>query len=111
MKSELHFEEVWLPFGQTGSAPRCNIFVSKEAAKSAKLMLVIPGNHSTPGQWVGNDIGSMMPFLKLALQNGFGIVVLNPNVNSRVTNKKKVVSRRKESQPLVRYLQSELTDI
>ncbi|KAK5575324.1 hypothetical protein RB653_010582 [Dictyostelium firmibasis] len=88
MKSEpFNLVEHWIPKGEIN---QCNIFTSKDFFDNkSKLMVFINGSGAVKsGQWARSlcindtlDSGSILPYLKDAISNGFSIIVLNPNYN------------------------------
>ncbi|CAG8484114.1 8522_t:CDS:10 [Paraglomus occultum] len=69
--------------------PHSWIYLSPNSNKCEKLMLLIQGSGAVrPGQWarqvIINDslqMGSMFPYIEKAQEQGFGIIIPNPNVN------------------------------
>jgi len=97
MKEDYDLEEVKLPIGVTDDAFN-NIFVSKDLETNAeKLLLIIQGSGAVrAGQWAralcineSIDLGSILPYLKMAKESGYSVVVFNPNLNSTYVNKEK----------------------
>lgn len=85
MKEELLPLESDLPKFQKN-----NIFLSEDALTNPeKLMLIIQGSGAVrAGQWARalciNDslqTGSILPYIKQAKENGYGVIVFNPNLN------------------------------
>ncbi|EQC40379.1 AGC protein kinase [Saprolegnia diclina VS20] len=98
MKSTMGFQEVYLP--STGPAHlKCNVFVSSNYLTAKKLIVFVAVSRGlSPGLWSrglilnsGVKAGSMLSYFRKALDEGYGIVVPNPNKNAvmlRDTNKK-----------------------
>ncbi|CAH0480501.1 unnamed protein product [Peronospora belbahrii] len=91
LKSELNLREVFIP--NSKAEARCSIFVSHNYAACPKLCIFMqPGKGMQPGMWsctihpkTGFQ-GSMIPYLKTAIQGGYGVVVLNPSTNYCIVN-------------------------
>jgi len=91
MVEDCLMDEVLLPIDEMDyDGPFNNIFVSKNVYTCDKLMLLIQGSGAVrAGMWaralcINNDIslGSVIPYIKKSMENGFGVIVLNPNFNS-----------------------------
>ncbi|KAG6604575.1 AGC/AKT protein kinase [Phytophthora cinnamomi] len=91
LKSELNLREIFIP--NSKAEARCNIFVSHNYAACPKLCVFLqPGEGMQPGMWsrtihpkTGFQ-GSMIPYLKTAIQGGYGVVILNPSTNFCMVN-------------------------
>uniref|UniRef100_K3WZQ7 C2 domain-containing protein n=1 Tax=Globisporangium ultimum (strain ATCC 200006 / CBS 805.95 / DAOM BR144) TaxID=431595 RepID=K3WZQ7_GLOUD len=91
LKNELQLREIFIP--NSKAEARCNIFVSANYATCPKLCVFMqPGQGMQPGIWsrtihpkTGFQ-GSMIPYLKTAIQGGYGVVILNPSTNSAMIN-------------------------
>ncbi|CAI5709637.1 unnamed protein product [Hyaloperonospora brassicae] len=91
LKSELNLREVFIPNAKAEA--RCSIFVSHNYTACSKLCVFMqPGEGMQPGMWsktihpkTGFQ-GSMIPYLKTAIQGGYGVVILNPSTNYCVVN-------------------------
>ncbi|RLN37667.1 hypothetical protein BBJ28_00001920 [Nothophytophthora sp. Chile5] len=91
LKSELNLREIFIP--NSKAEARCSIFVSHNYASCPKLCIFMqPGTGMQPGMWsrtihpkTGFQ-GSMIPYLKTAIQGGYGVVVLNPSTNFCTVN-------------------------
>lgn len=86
LKNELNLREIFIP--NSKAEARCNIFVSSTYATCPKLCVFMqPGEGMQPGMWSRSiDLktgfqGSMIPYLKTAIQGGYGVVLLNPSTN------------------------------
>ncbi|KAL6046977.1 cotranscriptional regulator FAM172A-like [Balamuthia mandrillaris] len=74
----------------TPQEPRCNIFLSKNWQRANRLILFICGmGPARAGQWsrklcLGDSLqtGSLLPYLERAKNEGYGVAILNPNLNS-----------------------------
>ncbi|KAJ0405439.1 hypothetical protein P43SY_005058 [Pythium insidiosum] len=83
--------EIFIP--NSKAEAKCNIFVSPNYASCPKLCVFLqPGDGMQPGVW-SRQIhpktgfqGSMLPYLKTAVQGGYGVVVLNPSTNYCLVN-------------------------
>lgn len=95
MKQQLGFIELFLP--NKDATAKCNVFVSPNYQTCARLMLfVVSGRGIQPGIWSRSLVvesyqqhisapyhnGSMFPYLYTALENGYGVIVMNPNTNN-----------------------------
>ncbi|TMW65952.1 hypothetical protein Poli38472_003717 [Pythium oligandrum] len=95
LKNELHLREIFIPNSKADA--KCNIFVSPNYASCPKLCVFMqPGQGMQPGIW-SRQIhpktgfqGSMIPYLKTAIQGGYGVVVLNPSTNHCMVNGEKI---------------------
>lgn len=81
------------------------IFMSDDAMTKDKLMILIHGSGVVrAGQWarrliINNDLnsGTMLPYIKRASQEGFGVVITNGNENHIKKNKQRLYIRGNES--------------
>lgn len=70
------------------------IFKSTDALQNEKLMVLIHGSGAVrAGQWsrkliINEDIdtGSQLPYIRRALADGYGVIVMNPNLNQATVN-------------------------
>ncbi|TDH73145.1 hypothetical protein CCR75_007072 [Bremia lactucae] len=91
LKNELNLREIYIP--NSKAEARCSIFVSHNYAACSKLCIFMqPGEGMQPGMWsrtihpkTGFQ-GSMIPYLKTAIQGGYGVVILNPSTNFSLVN-------------------------
>jgi len=89
MEKEYGLQEVLLPLDSEYHGPTNNIFVSPDWQTSEKLMLLIQGSGAVrPGQWaralcINDDlnIGSILPYLQRCKEEGYAVIVFNPNQN------------------------------
>jgi len=91
MKTEFKMQELFLP--EKSTLPphvRNNIFMTQDALTNPhKLMLLIQGSGAVrPGMWARAlcindtlDNGSIFPYLRKAIADGYGVIVFNPNQN------------------------------
>lgn len=87
MRRELGFREVYLP---SADAPvKANLFVSANYDSCKKLLVFVAVSRGLfPGLWsrglvlhAGVKAGSMLEYFRKALDEGYGIIVANPNKN------------------------------
>lgn len=87
MKKELGFQEVFLP---SADAPvKANLFVSANYESCKKLLVFVAVSRGLfPGLWsrglvlhAGVKAGSMLEYFRKAIDEGYGIIVANPNKN------------------------------
>ena len=87
MREYFKLTELWI--GGKDNEPKSNIYVSEDFTKNKnKCMVLIQGTgRCRPGVWAvdtcmyqGITTGSMFPMLEYARQNGFSVIVLNPNM-------------------------------
>uniref|UniRef100_A0A7S1WF98 Arb2 domain-containing protein n=1 Tax=Alexandrium catenella TaxID=2925 RepID=A0A7S1WF98_ALECA len=88
LESEAQLRPLWLPLGAE-SGPRCPIYVSEGFESATKVLLLIQGSGRVRvGVWgcalcINKDLdqGTMLPYLREAAARGYGVMVLNPNMN------------------------------
>jgi len=88
LESEAQLRPLWLPLGAEAGA-RCPIFVSEGYESASKVLLLIQGSGRVRvGVWgcalcINKDLdqGTVLPYLREAADRGYGIIVLNPNLN------------------------------
>ncbi|XP_040584966.1 cotranscriptional regulator FAM172A isoform X2 [Mesocricetus auratus] len=90
LEKECHLQKVSIPVDATESEPKSFIFMSEDALTNPqKLMVLIHGSGVVrAGQWARRliinedlDSGTQIPFIKRAVDEGYGVIVLNPNEN------------------------------
>ncbi|NXE79072.1 F172A protein, partial [Cochlearius cochlearius] len=90
LQKECHLKKVTLPVDATESEPKSFIFMSEDALTNPdKLLVLIHGNGVVrAGQWARRliinedlDSGTQIPYIKRAIEEGYGVIVLNPNEN------------------------------
>ncbi|KAM7077508.1 cotranscriptional regulator ARB2A isoform 3-T3 [Ciconia maguari] len=90
LEKECHLKKVTLPVDATESEPKSFIFMSEDALTNPdKLLVLIHGNGVVrAGQWARRliinedlDSGTQIPYIKRAIEEGYGVIVLNPNEN------------------------------
>lgn len=103
MRRKFEMKELFLPLpdevGPDYSGPYCNVFISKDWGFKQKGLVLIQGAGAVrAGQWARsvciNDslkTGSVIPFLEYAEQEGFSVIVLNPNFNRDSKTGKSIV--------------------
>jgi hypothetical protein len=78
-----------LPLDATEGEPKTVVFVSEGIEKAQKVLVVIQGSGRVRvGVWgcalcINKDLdqGTMLPYLRTAAEQGYGVLVLNPNEN------------------------------
>ncbi|XP_015283205.1 PREDICTED: protein FAM172A isoform X3 [Gekko japonicus] len=90
LEEECHLKKVYIPVDAMESEPRSFIFMSEDAMTNPdKLMVLIHGSGVVrAGQWarrliINEDLnsGTQIPYIKRAIEEGYGVIVLNPNEN------------------------------
>ncbi|XP_064355923.1 cotranscriptional regulator ARB2A homolog isoform X3 [Dromaius novaehollandiae] len=90
LEKECHLKKVTLPVDATESEPKSFIFLSEDALTNTdKLLVLIHGSGVVrAGQWARRliinedlDSGTQIPYIKRATEEGYGVIVLNPNEN------------------------------
>uniref|UniRef100_U3K359 ARB2 cotranscriptional regulator A n=1 Tax=Ficedula albicollis TaxID=59894 RepID=U3K359_FICAL len=90
LQNECHLKKVTLPVDAIESEPKSFIFMSEDALVNPdKLLVLIHGNGVVrAGQWARRliinedlDSGTQIPYIKRAIEEGYGVIVLNPNEN------------------------------
>ncbi|XP_075267771.1 cotranscriptional regulator ARB2A isoform X2 [Opisthocomus hoazin] len=90
LQKECHLKKVTLPVDAAESEPKSFIFMSEDALTNPdKLLVLIHGNGVVrAGQWARRliinedlDSGTQIPYIKRAVEEGYGVIVLNPNEN------------------------------
>ncbi|XP_075788268.1 cotranscriptional regulator ARB2A isoform X1 [Pelodiscus sinensis] len=90
LEKECNLKKVTLPVDATESEPKSFIFMSEDALTNPdKLMVLIHGSGVVrAGQWARRliinedlDSGTQIPYIKRAVEEGYGVIVLNPNEN------------------------------
>ena len=84
----LGFHEFWIPTDDAQA--RTSILLTEDWATCSKLLVVSQNaSGAQMGIWsrslalqMGLRVGSMLPYLERAVQEGYGVVVLRPNANS-----------------------------
>lgn len=88
LESEARLQPLVLPLGaETGA--RCPIYVSEGFETAKQVLLLIQGSGRVRvGVWgcalcINKDLdqGTMLPYLREAAKRGYGVIVLNPNLN------------------------------
>ncbi|XP_069081508.1 cotranscriptional regulator ARB2A isoform X2 [Pleurodeles waltl] len=90
LETECNLKKVILPVDASESEPKSFIFMSEDAmTNSDKLMVLIHGSGVVrAGQWarrliINEDLesGTQIPYIKRAKEEGYAVIVLNPNEN------------------------------
>ncbi|XP_043565292.1 cotranscriptional regulator FAM172A homolog isoform X5 [Chiloscyllium plagiosum] len=90
LEKECHLKKVYLPVDATEDEPKSFIFMSEDAMSNPdKLMVLIHGSGVVRvGQWsrrliINEDLdsGTQIPFIKRAMNEGHGVILLNTNEN------------------------------
>ncbi|XP_019339008.1 cotranscriptional regulator FAM172A isoform X6 [Alligator mississippiensis] len=90
LEKECHLKKVTLPIDASESEPKSFIFMSEDAMTNPdKLIVLIHGSGVVrAGQWARRliinedlDSGTQIPYIKRAVEEGYGVIVLNPNEN------------------------------
>ncbi|XP_051849639.1 cotranscriptional regulator FAM172A isoform X2 [Antechinus flavipes] len=90
LEKDCNLKKVSLPVDATESEPKNFIFMSEDAMTNPdKLMILIHGSGVVrAGQWARRliinedlDSGTQIPYIKRAMDEGYGVIVLNPNEN------------------------------
>ncbi|KAM9253831.1 cotranscriptional regulator ARB2A isoform 2-T2 [Dugong dugon] len=90
LEKDCNLKKISIPVDATESEPKSFIFMSEDALTNPqKLMVLIHGSGVVrAGQWARRliinedlDSGTQIPFIKRAMEEGYGVIVLNPNEN------------------------------
>ncbi|XP_056680619.1 cotranscriptional regulator FAM172A isoform X3 [Monodelphis domestica] len=90
LEKDCNLKKISLPVDATESEPKNFIFMSEDAMTNPdKLMVLIHGSGVVrAGQWARRliinedlDSGTQIPYIKRAMDEGYGVIVLNPNEN------------------------------
>ncbi|XP_075397395.1 cotranscriptional regulator ARB2A isoform X4 [Tenrec ecaudatus] len=90
LEKDCNLKKISIPVDATESEPKSFIFMSEDALTNPqKLMVLIHGSGVVrAGQWARRliinedlDSGTQIPFIKRAMDEGYGVIVLNPNEN------------------------------
>ncbi|XP_046569818.1 uncharacterized protein LOC124278112 isoform X5 [Haliotis rubra] len=90
MEEEEGLNRINVPVDTSTEEPHSFIFVSQDALTKSKLLVLIHGSGAVrAGQWtrkliINNSIehGSQLPYIRQAMGEGYGVIVLNPNLNT-----------------------------
>ncbi|XP_068740889.1 cotranscriptional regulator ARB2A homolog isoform X1 [Montipora capricornis] len=105
LEEEVKLEKHFVPVDAKEDEARSFIFMSKCAMTSDKLMILIHGSGVVrAGQWarrliINDDLncGTMLPYIKRAEKDGFGVLITNGNENFGWDEKKRIPIRGSES--------------
>ncbi|KAL6033141.1 hypothetical protein STEG23_012728, partial [Scotinomys teguina] len=98
LEKDCNLQKISIPVDATESEPKSFIFMSEDALTNPqKLMVLIHGSGVVrAGQWARRliinedlDSGTQIPFIKRAVDEGYGVIVLNPNENYIEVEKQK----------------------
>lgn len=90
LETQCNMTRVYLPVDATEGEPRSFIYTTEDAMSNpSKLLVLIQGSGVVrAGQWarrliINQDLnsGTQIPFITRAIQEGYGVMVLNPNEN------------------------------
>ncbi|XP_030049249.1 cotranscriptional regulator ARB2A isoform X3 [Microcaecilia unicolor] len=90
LEKECNLKKIYLPVDATDNEPKSFIFMSEDAmTNTEKLMVLIHGSGVVrAGQWARRliinedlDSGTQIPYIKRAMEEGYGVIVLNSNEN------------------------------
>ncbi|KAB5528438.1 hypothetical protein PHYPO_G00140180 [Pangasianodon hypophthalmus] len=96
LEKDCKLRKEMLPVDATESEPKSFIYLSEDALTNQdKLLVLIHGSGVVrAGQWARRliinedlDSGTQIPFIKKAMQEGYGVIVLNPNENALEVDK------------------------
>ncbi|XP_045141004.1 cotranscriptional regulator FAM172A isoform X3 [Echinops telfairi] len=99
LEKDCNLKKISIPVDATESEPKSFIFMSEDALTNPqKLMVLIHGSGVVrAGQWARRliinedlDSGTQIPFIKRAMDEGYGVIVLNPNENFIEVEKPKI---------------------
>uniref|UniRef100_T1IWQ9 Arb2 domain-containing protein n=1 Tax=Strigamia maritima TaxID=126957 RepID=T1IWQ9_STRMM len=91
LETEVKLKKTYIPIDAEENEAQSFIFMSEDALTNPeKLLVLIHGSGVVrAGQWARRviindclDNGTQLPFIKRGLSEGFGIIVLNTNLNS-----------------------------
>ncbi|KAK1176558.1 cotranscriptional regulator FAM172A isoform X1 [Acipenser oxyrinchus oxyrinchus] len=90
LEKECNMKKEILPVDATDDEPKSFIYLTEDALSNPdKLLVLIHGSGVVrAGQWARRliinedlDSGTQIPFIKRAVEEGYGVIVLNPNEN------------------------------
>ncbi|KAM5298194.1 cotranscriptional regulator ARB2A [Ctenodactylus gundi] len=99
LEKDCNLKKITIPVDASESEPKSFIFMSEDALTNPqKLMVLIHGSGVVrAGQWARRliinedlDSGTQIPFIKRAVDEGYGVIVLNPNENYIEVEKPKI---------------------
>ncbi|XP_014668682.1 PREDICTED: protein FAM172A-like [Priapulus caudatus] len=87
LEDEFNFTRLVIPIDGTRDERASYVYASRDAMTKHKLLLIIPGSGQVlPGMWARSlainknlDEGTQLPYIRRAVQEGYGIICLNPN--------------------------------
>uniref|UniRef100_A0AAV2MR22 Arb2 domain-containing protein n=1 Tax=Knipowitschia caucasica TaxID=637954 RepID=A0AAV2MR22_KNICA len=90
LETQCNMRRIYIPIDAKEEEPTSFIYVTNDALSNpSKLLVLIQGSGVVrAGQWARRliinqdlDSGTQIPFITRAIQEGFGVMVLNPNEN------------------------------
>ncbi|KAJ2910545.1 hypothetical protein GGI21_000760 [Coemansia aciculifera] len=85
VESDLCMEPIAVP---NAREPHCNIYVTPGGLSKERLVVIVTGHGVCGGVWAWNTLvkeglkaGSVIEYVRSCVQQGFGVLVLNPNEN------------------------------
>ncbi|XP_040277478.1 cotranscriptional regulator FAM172A [Bufo bufo] len=102
LEKDCDLQKVYLPIDATENEPKSFIFMSKDAMTNPDKMLVLIHGSGVvrAGQWarrliINEDLnsGTQIPYIKRAMEEGFAVIVLNPNENYIEVEKSKPLAQ------------------
>ncbi|XP_032131066.1 cotranscriptional regulator FAM172A isoform X4 [Cebus imitator] len=99
LEKDCNLKKISIPVDATETEPKSFIYMSEDALTNPqKLMVLIHGSGVVrAGQWARRliinedlDSGTQIPFIKRAVDEGYGVIVLNPNENYIEVEKPKI---------------------
>ncbi|XP_041368472.1 cotranscriptional regulator FAM172A homolog isoform X2 [Gigantopelta aegis] len=105
MEEDTKLKRMYIPVDAPAEEPRSFIFLSENAKTADKLLVLIHGSGAVrAGQWsrklIINDClnsGTQLPFIRRGIEEGYGIIVMNPNFNHLSIDGKKIPIRENKS--------------
>ncbi|XP_005038742.1 PREDICTED: putative protein FAM172B [Ficedula albicollis] len=103
-------QKVYIPTDATEDEPRSFFFMTKNALTSSSSLIILLQDRGVfcAGQWGRRTIvseglrhGTQIPFIKMALQSHWEVIVLNPNDNFTDLNSEKERFSAREEMPTV----------
>ncbi|KAF8926282.1 hypothetical protein BGZ58_011321 [Dissophora ornata] len=95
------------------TSPQANILLSPDARECKRLLVLVPGTLESLGAWsrrlISNhhvEKGSMVDVVKQAREEGFGVVILNPNAHWWIDGEASVTIPIRKDYLMIPYLGS-----
>ncbi|XP_047503068.1 cotranscriptional regulator FAM172A homolog [Penaeus chinensis] len=95
-----------VPLNSQPGDPQTFVFLSKDfMTNDDKVLVLIQGSGAVrAGQWSrkltvneGIEAGTQIPYMQIAQRDGYAVLVMNPNDNSRIVGNQKQVIKRSEN--------------